>query len=146
MASDDFKRSNTIYNEIVIDLEVPSYDVFEQYLCDVDIGILNDISTKTEEKDCAFYILIVRLAMRFGSTHLVGHYFRKMENMMSSSTCIDVLEVAIQSSFVPSIIQSLDFITQNYETFAQSTCFISKQKKLQDCINKVFASFFQTKK
>lgn len=146
MSSDDFKRSSTINKEIIIDIEVPSYAAFEQYLCDVDIGIFKDSFNKSEEKDCSFYILIVRLAMRFGSIHLVEHYFRKIKNMMSSSTCIDVLEVAIQSSFVPSIVESLDFITQSNEVFVQSTCFMSKQKKLQDCINKDLASFFQTKK
>lgn len=140
MNTNYFKTDCHICNEFIVDLTVPSYIAFEQYLCDIDIGILHDRLNNGEVEDAHFYLLLIHLAKRFGSEHLMKHYFQTIhKHHLSSSTCVDVLELAIQLSYFPSILDCFQFLTQSCSIFVQSTCFVSKQQKLQNCINFLFA-------
>ena len=121
-------------------LVVSSYDAFEEYMCNIDVGIQHHKQEMMLKFNVDFCLLLVQLAHNFGSKHLIPEYFDIILMMMGPSNCINVLEMALEVSFVGIAIRTLEFVSKNHETFAKSLEFLSKQRILENFLSKVTLS------
>ncbi len=130
--------------EFTFDLSVLSYTAFEEYLCHIDFGLEHQKQEMIQSYDIKICLQLIRLAHRFGSEHLIPEYFSICHELMEISslppTYIDVLEVAIEVSSNQNILRTLQFLLKEQELFVGSLHFISKQKSIEQCINRLMES------
>lgn len=122
---------------LILNLNVFSYDVFEEYMCNIDVGIQHHKHEMMHKFDVDFCLLLTKLAHSFGSKHLIPDYFDIICLMMNPSNCINIFEMALEVSFIDGAIATLEFVSNNFKIFVESFKFLSKQRSLENFINKV---------
>ena len=132
-------------DEFTFNLSVLSYKALEEYLCHIVFGLEHQKDDMIKSYDLNMYLQLIHLAHRFGSEHLVREYFSACHEVMENSSSlvpnyIDVLEAAIEVSSNPNILRTLQLLLKRQDIFVESLHYISKQKIIEGCINRLIES------
>jgi hypothetical protein len=122
---------------VISGVSVPSYEVFEEYTCHIDVGV--EVFQKNwREYNAVFCLQLIIQARDLGSEHLIPNYFDLIFlHYIDSTNCINILKVAQEVSSSDGLLRTLQYLCSTFEVFSKAMQYISKQRLLEDVVNKM---------